>query len=75
MVLLSALAITIDSEHWMCGGFSLGETIRLGSFEFIVDNMAPLIGGVTQVQGGSHTLSRLGKKGGDPKQQQGGAVR
>jgi hypothetical protein len=38
MVLLSALAVAADGERLTCGGFSLGETVRLGSFEFIADD-------------------------------------
>jgi hypothetical protein len=37
MVPSSAITVAADSEHLMCGGFSLGETVCLGSFEFIVD--------------------------------------
>jgi hypothetical protein len=37
MVLSSPLAIATDSECLTCGDFSLGETVRLGSFEFITD--------------------------------------
>jgi hypothetical protein len=37
MVPSSAINITIDGGSLMCDGFSLGETVRLGSFEFIVD--------------------------------------
>jgi hypothetical protein len=35
MVHSSTLAITTDGEHLTYGGFSLGETIRFGSLEFI----------------------------------------
>jgi hypothetical protein len=37
MVPSSMIAITVDDEHLTCGGFSLGETIYLGNFEFIAD--------------------------------------
>jgi hypothetical protein len=37
MVLSSALAIASDAECLTYGGFSLGETIHLGSFEFITN--------------------------------------
>jgi hypothetical protein len=37
MVPSSALTITIDGTHLTCGGFSLGEIVHLGSFEFIAD--------------------------------------
>jgi hypothetical protein len=33
----SMLAVVSGSERLMSGGFSLGETIRLGSFNFITD--------------------------------------
>jgi hypothetical protein len=33
----SVITITTDGERLTCGGFSLGETVRLGSFEFIAD--------------------------------------
>jgi hypothetical protein len=37
MVPSSTLAFSVDGEHLTCGGFSLGKTIHLGSFEFIAD--------------------------------------
>jgi hypothetical protein len=37
MVHTSAPAISTDGERLICGGFSLGKTIRLWSFEFITD--------------------------------------
>jgi hypothetical protein len=37
MVPSSGLTIAIDSDHLTYGGFSLSETILLGSFEFITD--------------------------------------
>jgi hypothetical protein len=37
MVPSSLITIITDGEHLMCGGFSLGETVRLGNFEFIAD--------------------------------------
>jgi hypothetical protein len=37
MVPSSALTISTNSEHLMCGGYSLGEIVRLGSFEFVED--------------------------------------
>jgi hypothetical protein len=37
MVPSSVIAIVADGERLMCGGFSLGETICLRKFEFIVD--------------------------------------
>jgi hypothetical protein len=37
MVPLFALAFCANGEHLMHGGFSLSETVRLWSFEFIVD--------------------------------------
>jgi hypothetical protein len=37
MVHLLAFTIIIDSECLTCSGFSLGETIRFRSFEFITD--------------------------------------
>jgi hypothetical protein len=42
MVSSSALTIIVDDERLMCGGFSFGETVRLGSFEFIVDYFSGL---------------------------------
>jgi hypothetical protein len=42
MVLSSALTVATDSERLTCGGFSLSETIRLGSFEFIIDYFSSL---------------------------------
>jgi hypothetical protein len=37
MVPSSAIAIGGDGEHLTCDGFSLGETVHLGNFEFIAD--------------------------------------
>jgi hypothetical protein len=37
MVPSSMLAIATDDEHLSCGGFSLDETIRFGSLEFIAN--------------------------------------
>jgi hypothetical protein len=37
MVALSTLAVSTDGEHLTSGGFSLGETVCLVSFEFIAD--------------------------------------
>jgi hypothetical protein len=37
MVPSSALTISANGEHLMCGGFSLGETIHFGSLQFIAD--------------------------------------
>jgi hypothetical protein len=37
MVHSSTLASTTDSEHLTYGGFSLGETVRFESLEFITD--------------------------------------
>jgi hypothetical protein len=37
MVPSSSIAIVADSERIMCSGFSLGEPVLLGNFEFIVD--------------------------------------
>jgi hypothetical protein len=37
MVPSSTIIIATDVEHLTCGGFPLGKTIRLGSFEFIAN--------------------------------------
>jgi hypothetical protein len=37
MVPLSVITVATDDEHLMCGGCSLGETIHLGSYEFIAN--------------------------------------
>jgi hypothetical protein len=37
VVPLSVLVVFADGEHLMCGGFSLSEPIRHGSFEFIAN--------------------------------------
>jgi hypothetical protein len=37
MVPSSVITVAADGECLTCGGFFLGETIRLGSFEFIAD--------------------------------------
>jgi hypothetical protein len=42
MVPPSALDVAADGDHPMCSGFSLGETIHLGSFEFITDYIGGL---------------------------------
>jgi hypothetical protein len=42
MVPSSVLTFSTDGEHLMCGGFSHGETIYLGSIEFIVDYFGSL---------------------------------
>jgi hypothetical protein len=52
MVRSSTLVVTTDGEHLGCGGFSLGESVRFGSLEFIVDcffgNQASLPRGETK---------------------------
>jgi hypothetical protein len=42
MVPSSALAITTDGDCLTCGGFSLGETVHLGSIEFVADYFGSL---------------------------------
>jgi hypothetical protein len=42
MVPSSALTITTNGECFSCDGFSIGETIRSGSLEFIVDRFGSL---------------------------------
>jgi hypothetical protein len=42
MVPSSVITVAIDGERLMCSGFSLGETICLGNFEFIVDYFSSL---------------------------------
>jgi hypothetical protein len=37
MVPSSSIVVVADSERIMCSGFSLGEPVLLGNFEFIVD--------------------------------------
>jgi hypothetical protein len=37
MVPSSMITITTDGECLMCGGFTLGKTVYLGSIEFIAD--------------------------------------
>jgi hypothetical protein len=37
MIPSSVLAVVADGECLSCGGFSLSETIRFGSLEFIID--------------------------------------
>jgi hypothetical protein len=37
MVPSSSITLAIDSDHLMCGGFSLSETVCLVIFEFIAD--------------------------------------
>jgi hypothetical protein len=37
MVPSSAIAVTTDGECLTCSGFSLGERVHLGNFEFITD--------------------------------------
>jgi hypothetical protein len=42
MVHSSALTIATDGEYFTCDGFSFGETVRLGSFEFIANYFSGL---------------------------------
>jgi hypothetical protein len=42
MVLSSSIAIIADNEHLTWCGFSLGEPIHLGNFEFIADYFSGL---------------------------------
>jgi hypothetical protein len=37
MVPSSLITVAIDGECLTCGGFSIGKTVCLGSFEFITD--------------------------------------
>jgi hypothetical protein len=50
MVSSSAIIVAANSERLMCSGFSLGETVCLGNFEFIADyfsSLSLLSGGAT----------------------------
>jgi hypothetical protein len=42
MVSSSSIAIAANGERLTCGGFSLGEIVRLGNFEFITDYIGSL---------------------------------
>jgi hypothetical protein len=42
MVPSFALTVSADGERLTCGGFSLGKTVHLGSFEFIIDYFSNL---------------------------------
>jgi hypothetical protein len=42
MVPSSAIAIAASGERLMCGGFSLSETVRIGTFEFITGDFGAL---------------------------------
>jgi hypothetical protein len=42
MVPSSAITVPGDGEHLACGGFSLGKTVHLGSFEFIANYFGSL---------------------------------
>jgi hypothetical protein len=42
MVHSSTLAVTADSKHQTCGGFTLNKSIRLRSLELIVDRFGSL---------------------------------
>jgi hypothetical protein len=43
MVASSTIIVAVDGEHLIRGGFSLGETVHLGNFEFISDYFGGLI--------------------------------
>jgi hypothetical protein len=42
MVPSSALTFSTDVEHFTCGGFSIGEIVLLGSFEFTANYIGGL---------------------------------
>jgi hypothetical protein len=42
MVPSSSIAVVANGERLMCGGFSLGEPVRHGNFEFIADYFGSL---------------------------------
>jgi hypothetical protein len=42
MVLSSTIAVTANDEHLTCSGFSLGETVHLRNFKFIIDYFGSL---------------------------------
>jgi hypothetical protein len=42
MVPSSTLGIAVDGDCLTCSGFSLGETVHLGSFKFITDYICGL---------------------------------
>jgi hypothetical protein len=50
MVPSSSIAIGTDGKRLMCSGFSLGELVRLGNFEFIIDYFS----GLSPSPGGSN---------------------
>jgi hypothetical protein len=49
MVPSSSITVAIDGEHLMCSGLSLGEPVRLGNFEFMID----YFDGLSLSQGGA----------------------
>jgi hypothetical protein len=42
MVPSSSIVVAADGKRLTCGGFSLGELVRLGNFEFIADYFASM---------------------------------
>jgi hypothetical protein len=64
MVPSSVLAITVGGERLSCGDFSLGETIRFGSLEFIADRFDGL--SLSPMADGSDTIVMGSTCGGPP---------
>jgi hypothetical protein len=68
MVPSSALTVTTSGERLLCGGFSIGETIRFRSLEFIADRFDRL--SLSHMGNGLDAVVMDSAHGGPPSPQQ-----
>jgi hypothetical protein len=67
MVPSSTITVTANGEHLTCGGFSLGETIYRGNFEFITDYFGGLSLSLRRGDEGAASMGSTRSEAGTPR--------